>query len=88
MPRSAIKGQTIADFMTKFAITPEMEVIMEPTEPPSPHGTLLWVVHREVDSGTRVVLASSEGHRLNCALRFGLNPKIGKGNANQRTPSQ
>ncbi|XP_022843269.1 uncharacterized protein LOC111366805 [Olea europaea var. sylvestris] len=64
-PRHAIKGQTLTDFVAKFAKTLEMEATMEPVEPP------MWKLFvdgssGEAGSGTGILLESPEGHKLNC----------------------
>ncbi|XP_022860557.1 uncharacterized protein LOC111381073 [Olea europaea var. sylvestris] len=69
-PRGAIKGQALVDFMVEFTKAPEMEDIMEPTEPPT------WKLFVDGSSGEAgvgagIVLESPEGHLLNCAVRFG-----------------
>ncbi|XP_022892635.1 uncharacterized protein LOC111407412 [Olea europaea var. sylvestris] len=69
-PRHAIKGQAFADFMVEFTKTPEMEAIMEPTEPPT------WKLFvdgssGEAGAGAGIVLESPEGHLLNYVIRFG-----------------
>ncbi|XP_022857284.1 uncharacterized protein LOC111378334 [Olea europaea var. sylvestris] len=69
-PRRAIKGQALADFMVEFTKAPEMEAIMESTEPPT---WKLFVDESsgEAGAGAGIVLESPEGHLLNCAVRFG-----------------
>lgn len=67
--RHVIKGQALADFMVEFAKASEMEATMEPTKPPT------WKLFidgssGETGSGAGIFLESSEGHKLNCAVRF------------------
>ncbi|XP_022847633.1 uncharacterized protein LOC111370170 [Olea europaea var. sylvestris] len=69
-PRHDIKGQALADFMVEFTKAPEMEALMEPTEPPT------WKLFvdgssGEAGAGAGIVLESPEGPLLNCAVRFG-----------------
>ncbi|XP_022852055.1 uncharacterized protein LOC111373710 [Olea europaea var. sylvestris] len=68
-PRHAIKGQTLADFVAEFSIAPEMEVAMEPAEPPT------WRLFVDgssgkTGSGAGIILKSPEGHKLNFTVRF------------------
>ncbi|XP_022870105.1 uncharacterized protein LOC111389415 [Olea europaea var. sylvestris] len=69
-PRHAIKGQALADFVAEFTKAPKMEATMEPAEPPT------WKLFvdgssGEAGTGAGIVLESSEGHKLNYAVRFG-----------------
>jgi ribonuclease HI len=69
-PKLAIKGQALADFVAEFTPVPSFEVEMEPLEPQ------IWRLSvdgsaGETGSGAGVVLTSPEGHKLNCAVRFG-----------------
>ncbi|KAL5554521.1 hypothetical protein UlMin_041922 [Ulmus minor] len=71
-PRTAIKGQALADFIAKFTYQPtSLELAKELVPSPSS----LW--HLYVDgsstdncSGAGVILVSPERVRLSCALRF------------------
>ncbi|XP_022851791.1 uncharacterized protein LOC111373492 [Olea europaea var. sylvestris] len=67
---SAIRGQTLADFVAEFAKAPEMEATIEPVEPPP---WSLFVDRSSGETGSRagVILESPEGHKLNCTVRFG-----------------
>ncbi|XP_052205170.1 uncharacterized protein LOC127809995 [Diospyros lotus] len=66
-PRTAIKGQALADFIAEF--TGPAQVGEEASEGPSWE---LYVDGSLNDQGARagVMLISSEGHRILCALRF------------------
>lgn len=68
--RTAVKGQALTDFVAEFTPVPEVEEEMEPVEPPT------WNLYVDGSSGESgsdagVVLISPEGHKLNCAVRFG-----------------
>ncbi|XP_052193952.1 uncharacterized protein LOC127802277 [Diospyros lotus] len=67
-PRTAIKGQALADFIAEF--TGPAQVGEEASEGPSWE---LYVDGSSNDQGTGagVLLISPEGHRILCALRFG-----------------
>ncbi|XP_052207976.1 uncharacterized protein LOC127811830 [Diospyros lotus] len=67
-PRTAIKGQALADFIVEF--TGPAQVGEEASEGPS------WELYVDGSSndqgaGAGVMLISPEGHRILCALRFG-----------------
>lgn len=69
-PRSAIKGQAVVDFVVEFTGATDINVEMEPTHHP------VWTLFvdrfaRETGSGAGVLLERPEGHKLNCAIRFG-----------------
>ncbi|KAL5568387.1 hypothetical protein UlMin_024962 [Ulmus minor] len=71
-PRTAIKGQALADFIAEFTYQPtSLESAKELVPPP---GSLwhLYVDGSSTDncSGAGVILVSPEGVRLSCALRF------------------
>ncbi|XP_052196167.1 uncharacterized protein LOC127803734 [Diospyros lotus] len=66
-PRTAIKGQILADFVAEFT---------EPTEEPAPPTSPVWELFvdgfsSEHGSGDGVLLVSPEGHKIPYALRFG-----------------
>lgn len=66
---AAFKRQALTDFVADVTRNPEMEVEMEPAEPPT------WNFFVDDSSGkngtgARVVLVSPEKHKLNCAMRF------------------
>ncbi|KAL5539243.1 hypothetical protein UlMin_045288 [Ulmus minor] len=71
-PRTAIKGQALADFIAEFTYQPTS---LESAKELVPSPSSLW--HLYVDgsstdncSGAGVILVSPEGVRLSCALRF------------------
>ncbi|XP_022865955.1 uncharacterized protein LOC111385772 [Olea europaea var. sylvestris] len=68
--KHAIKGQALADFVAEFSKALEMEVTMEPTEPPT-WNLFVDGSSGETSSGVGIILESPEGHKLNCAVRFG-----------------
>ncbi|XP_022880710.1 uncharacterized protein LOC111397978 [Olea europaea var. sylvestris] len=68
-PKHAIKGQTLADFVAKFAIAPEMETAMEPAKPPT-WNLFVDGSSRETGSEAGIALESPEGHKLNCVRRL------------------
>ncbi|KAL5537530.1 hypothetical protein UlMin_042831 [Ulmus minor] len=69
-PRTAIKGQALADFITEFTYTPEMsEKIMTQTQ------NSQWKLYvdgssTETSSGAGIILVSPDGVKLSCAVRF------------------
>ncbi|CAI9786550.1 unnamed protein product [Fraxinus pennsylvanica] len=65
-----IKGQAVADFVVEFTGAIDFNVKMELTHHPA------WTLFvdrfaRETGSRAGVLLESPEGHKLNCAIRFG-----------------
>ena len=74
MPRPTIKGQALADFIDEFT-TPEDK---RPEEAPTITTAKVpnWGLYMDGSSNeggleTGLILVSLEGHRMNCALRFG-----------------
>ncbi|KAL5539602.1 hypothetical protein UlMin_044178 [Ulmus minor] len=69
-PRTAIKGQALADFIAEFTYTPEMsEKITTQTQNPQ------WKLYvdgssTETSSGAGIILVSPDGVKLSCAIRF------------------
>ncbi|XP_052203102.1 uncharacterized protein LOC127808572 [Diospyros lotus] len=69
-PRTAIKGQILADFVEEFT---------GPTEEPAPLTSPVWELFvdgssNEHGSGAGVLLVSPEGHKIPYALRFRFGP--------------
>ncbi|KAL5539172.1 hypothetical protein UlMin_044785 [Ulmus minor] len=70
MPRTAIKGQALADFIAEFTYTPEMsEKNTTQTQ------TSQWKLYvdgssTETSSGAGIILVSPDGVKLSCAVRF------------------
>lgn len=69
IPRTAIKGQTLADFVAEFVKAPEVELNMEPADTPT------WSLFVDGSSGENgsgdwVILMSPEGHKMNYAVRL------------------
>ncbi|XP_022888989.1 uncharacterized protein LOC111404409 [Olea europaea var. sylvestris] len=69
--KTVIKGQALADFVAEFANLPKVDEIMEPVEPPMWNLFVDGLVG-DADSGAKVVLISPEDHKLNSAVRFGV----------------
>ncbi|KAL5539207.1 hypothetical protein UlMin_044287 [Ulmus minor] len=69
-PRTAIKGQALADFIAEFTYTPEMsEKITTQTQ------NSQWKLYvdgssTETSSGAGIILVSPDGVKLSCAIRF------------------
>ncbi|KAL5567724.1 hypothetical protein UlMin_024299 [Ulmus minor] len=69
-PRTAIKGQALADFIAEFTYTPEMsEKITTQTQ------NSQWKLYvdgssTETSSGAGIILVSPDGVKLSCAVRF------------------
>lgn len=68
--RIPVKGQALVDFVIEFTLIPKMEEEMKLAKPPT------WSLFvdgssKDIGSGVGVVLVSPEGHKLNCAIRFG-----------------
>ncbi|KAL5566044.1 hypothetical protein UlMin_029208 [Ulmus minor] len=69
-PRTAIKGQALADFIAEFTYTPEMsEKITTQTQ------NSQWKLYvdgssTETSSGAGIILVSPDGFKLSCAVRF------------------
>jgi hypothetical protein len=66
IPRNAIKGQALADFLVEFTNMPEIE---------EPNIEQKWVVYVDGSSmkkkgGARIVLVTPEGDELNGSLRL------------------
>ncbi|KAL2462261.1 Uncharacterized protein Adt_45681 [Abeliophyllum distichum] len=71
-PKAAIKGQSLANFVAKFANILEVDASMTLLEPS------IWCLFidkssEDTGSGVGVVLTSFEGYKLNCAIRFSFN---------------
>ena len=71
-PRTAIKGQAVADFIAEFALSKDEK------DRPSSSNTDLpkWKLYTDGSSnvsgaGAGIVLESPEAHKIHCALRFG-----------------
>ncbi|KAL5573490.1 hypothetical protein UlMin_023087 [Ulmus minor] len=69
-PRTAIKGQALADFIAEFTYTPEMlEKLTTQTQ------NSQWKLYvdgssTETSSGAGIILVSPDGVKLSCAVRF------------------
>ncbi|KAL5543517.1 hypothetical protein UlMin_007301 [Ulmus minor] len=69
-PRTAIKGQALADFIAEFTYTPEMsEKLTTQTQ------NLQWKLYVDGSStessfGAGIILVSPDGVKLSCAVRF------------------
>ncbi|XP_074327276.1 uncharacterized protein LOC141665194 [Apium graveolens] len=80
MPRTAIKGQSLADFLLEFdsAVDDKVLVVLHPPHTEEsleefPHPWWILHVDRAVNnggSGARIVLVSPEGHYLMSAIHF------------------
>ncbi|XP_022881066.1 uncharacterized protein LOC111398385 [Olea europaea var. sylvestris] len=68
-PQNTIKGQAFVDFMVEFAKVLEIEVTMEPAEPPT-WNLFADGLSRKTGSEAGVVLESPEDHKPNCTVRF------------------
>ena len=81
MPRPAIKGQALADFIAEFN-TPEVKRHEEaPTIPNTKipkWGLYIDGSSNEGGSGACLILVSPEGYRMHCTLRFGFKASNNK----------
>ena len=75
LPRAAIKGQALADFIAEFTELTNSEQIDEPNKPECQSQAPTWKLFvdgssNECHAGAGVILITLEGHRFHCAIRF------------------
>ncbi|KAL5570454.1 hypothetical protein UlMin_027029 [Ulmus minor] len=69
-PRTAIKGQALADFIAKFTYTPEMSEKLTTQTQNSQWKLYVDGSSTETSSGAGIILVSPDGVKLSCAVRF------------------
>ncbi|KAL5579243.1 hypothetical protein UlMin_011685 [Ulmus minor] len=70
MPRTAIKGQALADFIAEFTYTPEMSEKLTTQTQNSQWKLYVDGSSTETSSGAGIILVSPDGVKLSCAVRF------------------
>ncbi|KAL5541983.1 hypothetical protein UlMin_009693 [Ulmus minor] len=69
-PRTAIKGQALADFIAEFTYTPEMSEKLTTQTQNSQWKLYVDGSSTETSSGAGIILVSPDGVKLSCAVRF------------------
>ncbi|KAL5564919.1 hypothetical protein UlMin_028083 [Ulmus minor] len=69
-PRTAIKGQALADFIAEFTYTPEMSENITTQTQNSQWKLYVDGSSTETSSGAGIILVSPDGVKLSCAVRF------------------
>ncbi|KAL5541056.1 hypothetical protein UlMin_042629 [Ulmus minor] len=69
-PRTAIKGQALADFIAEFTYTPEMSEKLTTQTQNSQWKLYVDGSSTENSSGAGIILLSPDGVKLSCAVRF------------------
>ncbi|KAL5577794.1 hypothetical protein UlMin_019493 [Ulmus minor] len=69
-PRTAIKGQALADFIAEFTYTPEMSEKLTTQTQNSQWKLYVDGSSNETSSGAGIILVSPDGVKLSCAVRF------------------
>ncbi|KAL5538664.1 hypothetical protein UlMin_044966 [Ulmus minor] len=69
-PRTAIKGQALADFIAEFTYTPEMSEKLTTQTQSSQWKLYVDGSSTETSSGAGIILVSPDGVKLSCAVRF------------------
>ncbi|KAL5571888.1 hypothetical protein UlMin_021485 [Ulmus minor] len=69
-PRTAIKGQALADFIAEFTYAPEMSEKLTTQTQNSQWKLYVDGSSTETSSGAGIILVSPDGVKLSCAVRF------------------